>query len=107
MNLTHEELATLNKMVISSVASGEVGVHDCIKEIHSKISEAIIKECEEREAMNFTYEELALLNKIIGISLKSGKIEFNEVSESVHKKVTDEIIKRNSLMEEVEQITLE
>lgn len=95
MNLTYKELAVLNKMVISSVAYGEVGIHDCIKEIHSKISEAIIKECEEREDMNFTYEELASLNKIIGISLRSGKIEFNEVSKSVHKKVTNEIVRRN------------
>lgn len=106
MDFTYKELATLNKMIISSVASGKPGMSDCIKEIHSKISEAIIVG-EGRKDMNFTYKELAVLNKIIGISLRSGEFEFNKVSESIHKKVADEIIKRNSLMEEVEQITLE
>lgn len=104
MDFTYKELATLNKMVISSVAPGKLGLPDCIKEIHSKISEAIIVG-EGRKDTNFTYKELAVLNKIIGISLRSGEFEFNEVSESIHKKVADEIIKRNSPMKETKQIT--
>ena len=102
MNFTYKELAMLNKIVISSVASSELRTYDCIKEIHSKIAEAILKEFEEGEDMNFTYMELALLNKMIGVALMSGEIEFNENAESVHKKITDEIVKKNSQMEESE-----
>lgn len=102
MNFAYKELAMLNKIIILSVSSSELRTHDCIKEIHLKISEAIINGLEEGEYMDFTYKELALLNKMIGIALRSGEIEFDEVSKSVHKKVADEIVKRNSTPEESE-----
>lgn len=105
MKFTYKELAVLNKIIISSVSSSELRTHDCIKEIHSKISEAIIKGIEEGEHMNFTYKELAMLNKMIGIAFRSGEIEFDEVSKSVHKKVADEIVRRNSMPEESEKPT--
>lgn len=105
MNFTYKELAMLNKIIILSVSSSELRTHDCIKEIHLKISEAIINGLEEGEDMNFTYKELALLNKMMGIAFRSGEIEFDEVSKSVHEKVADEIVKRNSPMEKSLLIT--